>query len=654
MQSWSWYARRLRHMSAAELTWRVQSAARDAIDRVRIGFALHDWDATPRPRRYPQRLARLPLALFDGPLEPASPAARVLQSAADDLLAHRLSFLNLERVDAGADIDWNRDYETNTPAPRGYAGAIDYRDAHAAGDAKIVWEPSRHLQLVVLGRAYRATGQLKYAQEGLHHIESWIAQCPFGTGMQWRSPLELAIRVINWTFFLAFIAPSGLLEGARLARVLHVLDAHVHDITRKYSRGSSANNHRIGEAAGVFVACACLPQLAQADARAAASARILEEEILAQHFADGGNREQAFGYQLFVMQFLLVAAYTAKCTGRSFSATYLDRIDAILNFVDALTAAGPAPLYGDADDGYVIDLGDRDRGGREWLGIGDCLLDRAPRERAEPVLWLFPNAANAETPSRQLSSEAFPETGLYLLQWAAGTNDNVSLTLDCGPLGFGPLAAHGHADALSFTLRAFGEDIFVDPGTYDYFRYPHWREYFRSTRAHNTITIDAVDQSVMLGPFMWGARANARCLEWKHDSAGATVSGEHDGYERLADPVRHRRTIEMNITARTFTIRDSLQMAAAHHIAMWFHVSEHARVRRIDNRRFEISTKTGSVELILDARMEAEMLQASEQPRGGWMSRGYHRLSPSVAIVAMLNSSTSIAAETQIIIGQPR
>jgi hypothetical protein len=654
MQSWSWYARRLRHMSAAELAWRAQSSARDAADRVRVGLGLHRWDNPPAPGSYPAQLTSLPLQLHSGPLPPASPEVRALQAAADDITAHRLSFFNLERVDLGAEIDWNRDYESGTAAPLGYAGAIDYRDARVAGDAKLVWEPSRHLQLTVLGRAYRATGRDAYAREGLKQIESWIAQCPFGIGMQWRSPLELAIRAINWTWFLALVAPSGLLHGPVLSRLLHTLDAHVHDITRKYSRGSSANNHRIGEACGVFVACACLP-LTNARERVATSARILEEEIQLQHFEDGGNREQAFGYHLFVLQFLLVAAYTARCTGHSLSRAYLDRFDRMLDFVDEVTAAGPAPMYGDADDGYVLDLGGRDRGGREWLGPGDCLLGRAPREAAEPVTWLFPGAAQPAAPHRRLHSRDFPDTGLYLLQWGDSSGrDAVSMTVDCGPLGFGPLAAHGHADALGVTLRAFGEDVFVDPGTYDYFRYPGWRDYFRSTRAHNTIVIDGVDQSVMLGPFMWGARATARCVSWTHDAAGARLVGEHDGYERLPDPVRHRRAVEMRSAERTFIIRDTLTMTGHHRIEMAFHVSERATVRRLGGHRFEIVTPGGSVELIVDARTEPSLVEAGTEQHGGWVSRGYHRRSPAATIVASMTSSGPVELESRMLVGMPR
>ena len=59
--------------------------------------------------------------------------------------------------------------------------------------------------------------------------------------------------------------------------------------------------------------------------------------------------------------------------------------------------------------------------------------------------------------------------------------DRLSVLFDCGELGFKSIAAHGHADVLSFTVRAFGEDLLVDPGTYDYFTFSGWRLYFRGT-----------------------------------------------------------------------------------------------------------------------------------------------------------------------------
>src|SRR5262249_12423173 len=151
---------------------------------------------------------------------------------------------------------------------------------------------------------------------------------------------------------------------------------------------------------------------------------------------------------------------------------------------------------------------------------------------------------------------ALPESGHYLLQVGhRGRGDLVSVVFDCGDLGFKSIAAHGHADALSFTLRAFGSALFVDPGTYYYFTYPDCRSYLRSTKAHTTVAVEGLDQSVMLGPFLWGARAQARCVAWEPRKQGGKVIGEHDGYTRLTDPVLHRRTLELDGHSRILSIQ---------------------------------------------------------------------------------------------------
>ena len=338
----------------------------------------------------------------------------------------------------------------------------------------------------------------------------------------------------------------------------------------------------------------------------------------------------------------------------------------MVEFAAAITDAGPAPMYGDADDGYVVDLGGRDAGGRELVAVGRALLGRqpvTPDEDVEPLRWLFgpPDeqsriAGQPPGPPR-LESKAFPDTGLYLLQWGRrGEADSASASLDCGELGFGAIAAHGHADALAITLRAFGEDVFVDPGTYDYFRFPAWRDHFRSTRAHNTIGIDDADQSAMLGPFMWGERATCRCLEWQSDGLHARVVAEHDGYARLPDPVLHRRSLEMDGRARTFTITDTLEMKGEHRVRLFFHVSEHARVRQSAPSQFIVTVAGGTVTLDLDSRLTAIMREGGDDPIGGWVSRGYHRKVPAVTIEASMTGSgpLTLGSRVQITPGAPR
>jgi hypothetical protein len=485
--------------------------------------------------------------------------------------------------------------------------------------------------------------------------------------MNWRSPLELAIRLINWVWAIDMIRESGLVTGRFWARLRHATYLHLWQITRKYSRGSSANNHRIGEAAGVFIATSYFDELDKAGRWQRESQQILSEEIIAQTCSDGGGREQAVGYHIFVLQFLLLAAIVAGKVGADFPDAYRSRLEQMVEFLGALTEGGTVPpMIGDSDDGYVLDLGDR-RELRAIFCIGAGLFRRADFRAwagsyAESARWLLGRSSRAKfnalasVPGAELLvSRALPDSGYYLLQCGhKGCGDRVSVVFDCGELGFKSIAAHGHADALSFTLRAFGADVFVDPGTYDYFSYPVWRAYFRSTRAHNTVVVDGLDQSTMLGPFLWGPRAQARCMGWEPRTQGGRVIGEHDGYMRLADPVRHRRTLELDERSRVLTIQDDIVAGGPHEIAVYFHLAEDAVVSLEGPNRYRISVGGGMITLEVDARLSVDVATGSGEPIAGWISRAYHRKVPSATFVARGRCQGTSSYVSRVDIGPAR
>ena len=116
----------------------------------------------------------------------------------------------------------------------------------------------------------------------------------------------------------------------------------------------------------------------------------------------------------------------------------------------------------------------------------------------------------------------FSESGYYLLGTAFGTPDEVRLLVDSGPLGYLSIAAHGHADALSFVLSIGDREILVDPGTYAYHTEPSWRRYFRGTWRTTRWESTEEDQSVQAGNFMW-THSRAGALH-RIRNRGGTVS----------------------------------------------------------------------------------------------------------------------------------
>ncbi len=668
MQELRWYVRRLRSMSADEVAWRAASALRDVRDRLAwsAGIAPHAPESVARAAagRTPPavRLADVAVGAW------AAAGADSVEGAWRDALAARgrrilegrLDIFDLESFAVGWPPDWNREYKAGRPTPMAFAPAVDYRDFRLVGDAKFAWEPSRHSQLPVLGRAYRATGDARFAEGAVALLESWLDQCPYLTGLQWHSPLEMAIRAVNWSLALDLTWEYEELSSARLARILDSLWLHLHEIRRRYSRASSANNHLIGEAVGVFVGTTLFPCLDPDGTWNEQSRAILSREIAAQTHEDGGTREQAFGYHLFVAEFFTLAAIVARRAGRELPPACEERLERMFDFAAALCEGGPAPMFGDADDGHVLDLGGGDEHVPSLFALGAAIFRRGDlkhlsRGRAQGVRWLLGETGYrlyrsiADGPGGPLPSRALPGSGYYLLQCGRrGDPEAISIVFDCGELGFGPLAAHGHADALSVCLRVGGEEVLVDPGTYDYFTYPALRTYFRSTRAHNTVEVDGVDQSTMLGPFLWGKRAGARCLEWDADGPVVRVRGEHDGYRRLASPVWHRRRVSLSAADGVVVVEDEIAGSGRHSVAVRWHLAEACRVLSLAGPRCRVAFPGGHLEIEVDGRLTIECLSAREDPPAGWVSRGYHRRTRSVTLVARGEVDADVTLATRM------
>lgn len=652
-------------MSAEELAWRVRSLVRDATDLVRLPLHLFPRPKLPTHAKSHECHLRgfsiLPFTLGDGgaslSLDSSFQADLIRQ--ADNMLQHEFTFFDLKSKYLGDPIDWHKDHSSGKCTSLSPSPLINYRKFQKVGDCKLVWEPNRHHHLVTLARAWLVSGNKQYADEVAAQLESWLAQNPFGYGMNWRSPLELGVRVINWVWSLDMIKDSHAISNELWSQLYRCAYLHCWDIARKYSQGSSANNHLIGEAAGVYIAASYFHDFPGSKKLRLTSKAILEREILAQSYDDGCNREQALGYQFFVMQFFTFAALVADRTGEPMSSEYLDRLHAQYQFIAKLSDGGQTlPMFGDGDDGYVLDLGDGVDSTDSVLAVGACLFDDPDlaikvRKWPESPAWLFPGdtikrmkANVGKLKNAPLANHAFKQAGYYLLQGGdRDCNNSISLLFDCGDLGFGSLAAHGHADALSFSLRLGGTPFLVDPGTYDYFTYPEWRNYFRSTRAHNTIEVDNVSQSRITGLFMWGNHAASRCQFVDLNSQSPTVSGSHDGYESLRDAVRITRTINLDKEIRRITIRDDLTANYPHVIAAHFHLNDRVEIKRISANSFRLLVGNIGMTLTLDASLDTSVTRADATSPLGWVSPGYHTRTKSHVISA----TRSIAAKISLV-----
>ena len=213
--NFGWYARRLATMSPTEIAGR----ARDELTRRRWrGQQVTDdaADSTATPVACPAFVSRLPPGGDDVPEQ-----ARVrLKEAAEGLLGGRWPVLGHQRDDMAPAPDWFLDPTTGIRAPdRTYCFDIDYRNPAAVGDAKQVWEPSRHQHLTVLAAAYHLDGDERYAEAVATQLRSWWAANPFLSGINWIGGIELGIRLLSWVWIRRLLdgwtGAKPLFEGDR-------------------------------------------------------------------------------------------------------------------------------------------------------------------------------------------------------------------------------------------------------------------------------------------------------------------------------------------------------------------------------------------------------------------------------------------------------
>ncbi len=651
-----WTLSRLRAMSAREVGFRLRRKVQQDVERAGIGLA--------RPSR-PAGACGHP---WVAPL-PMGFGVERYRVAADRILDGRFDVFALEDARLGFPPRWNVDPKTGIEAPLEFGFGIDYRDAARVGDIKYLWEINRHLELVTLAQAWHLTRAERYAHGARTLVDSWLRDCPYPRGVNWCASLEHAIRLANWSFAWQLLgADEGLIfrgeEGAAFrSRWLESIYRHCHFIARHFSRHSSANNHLLGEATGLFIGSLTWPLWAESRRWRDQARAELAREALLQTFEDGVNKEQAVWYHHSVADMLLIAGLYARANGCDFDSQYWGALESMLDFLASIMdVRGGVPAIGDADQGVLVRLvptgptgTEASAAGMPWPGVyrsllatGAVLFSRPEfrvkaGELDEKTRWLLGDNAVARfealdtSPARLPVRRAFPRGGYYILGDRFETREEVRIVADAGALGYLAIAAHGHADALAFTLTVGGTPFLVDSGTFAYHTELAWRRYFRGTSAHNTVTIDGEDQSVFAGPFLWLQHAAATVDDFVCSPGLQVLVAHHEGYCRLEDPVIHRRTWQYETSSATLTVCDELLCSASHAVEIFWHFAPECQVILDDGRvvaeregaRVELEPpETVSVRLVSGRTRE----HCGERPLG-WVSSGFDLKAPATTVV---------------------
>jgi len=585
---------------------------------------------------------------------------------ADAIFRHNVDLLGYGRVELGTTINWSQDPITGTVWPRRFWADYDPVHELAYGDSKTIHELNRHQHIPRLGKAFYLAGDERYATEAIAQIESWIEQNPEGTGINWQSSLEIAIRVSSWLWTIFFILPSKAFTEDFARRVTRSLLAQLRHVYRYPSEYGSPNTHLIGEAAVLFIAGSLFAGIEEAEKWRDFGADVLTREIGRQVLNDGVHRELSTYYHCYAVDFYLQALTLARRIAFEFSPEVSTNVEQMLEFVMHVTRPdGSIPLLGDDDGGRALALDQTDyRSYLDGICLGALVFVRPDFKRQagafrEEAFWLFGREAwrdyealGVAVPSGD--SHSFPTAG-YFVQRSGWDKNDSHLVFDCGGLGL-PTGGHGHADTLSLVLYSGGRELLVDPGTAVYNAAPDWRSYFRSSRAHNTVVVDGQEQSEPAGTFQWKTRAPARVCAHSHLGDLEYVEGEHDGYGRLSSPVSHKRRV-LYCRPGYWIVVDELRGSGSHNLDFQYHfapglVLDIPDVCSDHSGPLEIiaHAQDGGLLLSLDATspLRADVICGRDAPVQGWVSSRYGAKQPSQVLCATVECSLPLLAATII------
>ncbi len=498
-------------------------------------------------------------------------------------------------------------------------------------DVKFAWELSRFHFTWTLGKAYWTTNRRAYKEKFFELVLDWIEKNPFCYGVNWMSPMDVAIRAANWIAGFYFFNDDQPHENEAQTWLAILKSLWQHGVylehNLEYTRRSG--NHLLADAVGLLMLGVLFKASEQGRAWLALGKKILEEEILLQTYSDGVNYEMSVAYHRMVTEFFLTAFILMNINREPFSSAYRERLLLMLRYIAYYTKPdGTAPLLGDADDGRLFWFRSDDdfNNHTSLLPIAQTLFDfpftSSETEFSEQALWLLGTNGwelfqrkKRVAQSAALNSMLFPESQIAVMR-----HNHTHIFIDAGELGKKGWGGHGNNDTLSFELYANGVNWLTDRGTFTYTANKDLRNELRSTRAHNTVMVDGVELADFANAFKVKADlTNPKILKWETSSECDVLIAEHNAYQRLANPVKHTREFLFNKQRHELLLNDTLTGRGKHIAEFFFHFAP--EITLTQNGNVIIATHSTSTQLVLTFSAKAD--EITIQP--SWIAPRYNR-----------------------------
>ena len=366
---------------------------------------------------------------------------------------------------------------------------VSCRVPHHFADHKVDWlinptpdkykEWTRQLNrfdsVMPLGEYYVATHDEAAVPVWMDLVESWLEQSPVPDQKvgshatdNWRT-IDASCRIGNWNrLFPAFLGSPQLTDDFITRYCISVWE-HGWRLRAHTTQG----NWLLGELDALMQISTFHPYLKDAKEWGPYSRRRRNEEVLNQFYPDGFHYELTTAYHGAVTLGSIALQKFYLKFGPEPSSNLTQRIERMFDvYVRICRPNRTTPSINDGETAPVM----------QWCGYGAGLFP----ER-EDFKWLASGGRVGKMPD--FLSYAFPYAGAIIFR-NSWDRDGIWAYMDASPYGRG----HQHEDKLNFLLDAYGRVMLTEGGNYIYDDSP-MRKYALSTRSHNTIRIDGLDQS---------------------------------------------------------------------------------------------------------------------------------------------------------------
>lgn len=573
----------------------------------------------------------------------------VLAEDVEPILAHRLCPFGGDKLAVGDSIEWHKDYDSGYvwPADRPWTGSIEdlARAEHARADIRFPWELSSMAWTPTLTAAFALSEDSRLSAAFERDVSDWLVQNPYPLGVNWASPMAVAMRAIHLTVGLVGFGDALCPELRRdLRRSLALHGLHVAASLEIDCQSGHRNNHYLANLLGLYVVSFLF--LADETWRHwnLFAENELQSDSLVQFFEDGASFEHATAYHRLAAEMVLVGLVLARHNGRAFREEIRSRLHRAVTFIaDLMTEAGAVPQIGDNDSARVLQFHGYGRvpaaDHRPLVALGgelfhDDPLRRAGAAAASEAVWMLDHWSppDASEEASDCRSFAYDRGGVYGMRagsmlWAATLRP---------ALHAAQLSSHVHADRLSFTLHRDGLVLVADPGTYRYSSDYAARNAFRSPGYHNVVEVDGfpmieMDDATFEGPWYLTARTSVKTPVFDVRAGVGRFSGTLI-VRRGIRACRVRREMLVDTDRKTVTVSDSvLPVGRVSGFGPQAQVSARlmfgpaVRVERRDPYRYQLLHRESRVAV---GTVDIRTFECSSALRETWYSPSYGKRVP--------------------------